>query len=244
MLYCIAFRYIIKCYLHLICGTRKEVAPAPALCYGSGMADMSSELAHFPEKMESALEAAADGKPWRYVAEVFGCSVRQLFRYMLKYPPFSQSLHRARELGYELRADQVNTLVEDNEVAESPLSPDLLRIKADCMKWYLAVSKPSKFGQRQTITVERPDVAGALADARARARPIAPGLERAQRADGNERSEYPLLSGSVDSIQYNGDESPSPLLVDNGAALPPLRHVKLDGESAPADGLTYDALMT
>ena len=213
-------------------------------------------LSHSPEDMERALEAASEGKPWRKVAEVFGCSIRQLFFWMLHNPPFSNALHRARELGYELRADQVNTLVEDNEVAESPLSPDLLRIKADCMKWYLAVSKPSKFGQRQTIAIERPDVAGALEQARARTRPIAPGLERGNRADGNERSESPLLSGSLevdlvdvsaantDSVNRNGDESASPLLVDNGAALPPIRHVKLDGESAPADGLTYDALMT
>ena len=136
------------------------------------MGDLPFSNNQFPENMEAALEAAAEGKPWRKVAEVFGCSIRQLFSNMLKYPPFSQALHRARELGYELRADQVNTLVEDNQVAESPLSPDLLRIKADCMKWYLAVSKPSKFGQRQTIAIERPDVAGALADARARARPI------------------------------------------------------------------------
>ena len=153
-------------------------------------------LSHSPEDMERDLEAASEGKPWRKVAEVFGCSIRQLFFWMLHHPPFSNALHRARELGYELRADQVNTLVEDNETADKPLSPDLLRIKADCMKWYLAVSKPSKFGQRQTISIERPDVAGALADARARARPIAPGLERGSRADGYERSESPLLLSS------------------------------------------------
>ena len=169
------------------------------------MGDLPFSNKQFPENMEAALEAASEGKPWRKVAEVFGCSIRQLFSNMLKYPPFSHSLHRARELGYELRADQVNTLVEDNqsEDEEKRLSPDLLRIKADCMKWYLAVSKPSKFGQRQTISIERPDVAGALADARARARPIAPGLERAQRADGNERSEYPLLSATVEMSEAN-----------------------------------------
>mgnify|MGYP001563097630 CR=1 FL=1 len=168
-----------------------------------GMSNGTPFLSHTPEDMERALAAASEGKPWRKVAEVFGCSIRQLFFWMLHHPPFSNALHRARELGYELRADQVNTLVEDNEEADKPLSPDLLRIKADCMKWYLAVSKPSKFGQRQTISIERPDVAGALADARARARPIAPGLERALRADGNERSESLLLSSTVDVSEAN-----------------------------------------
>jgi uncharacterized protein (DUF2342 family) len=110
---------------------------------------------------------------------------------MRKYPLLKQDLMSARNLGFELAADSVATLVEDN----LDMDADRLRIKADVSKWYLGVMNPARFGQRQTIAVERVDVAGALAEARARAarvieaRPIQPGVVASGESGANEASE-------------------------------------------------------
>ena len=128
------------------------------------------EAKYTREKLEAALTLAAEGRTWVKISEAFGCTYVTLYRYMQEDAILRALFVRARAAGQEIRADQVNSLVDDNQALpeDQRLPADLLKIKADAMKWWLGVMQPNRFGQRQTIAVERVDVQGAIQEARER----------------------------------------------------------------------------
>lgn len=131
------------------------------------------------EKFDQALNLAAEGKPVRTIIASMGCSRTQFYKILQNNPDFEREYSRARKFGFETVAEDVLTLVDDDPFGD----PQLLKIKADNMKWFLGVCDPARYGQRQTLTVESVDIGAALTEAKNRARliditPRSPQLEQ------------------------------------------------------------------
>ena len=124
----------------------------------------------------AALEIAAQGGKTVDIAAALGCSVGQYCKLKRNHPDFAQQIDQAREQGYILKAELLETLVEDNPLA----SVDELRLQFDISRFLLSKMYPAKFGERMTLAVERVDIQGAMAEAKARAsaaqRVIAPSV--------------------------------------------------------------------
>jgi hypothetical protein len=117
------------------------------------------------EKLEAAFNLAHDGKPVRHIVSALGISRRQYFRLKALDASFAQALARARADGFDTIADDVLTLVDDDVFGTDP---QILKLKADNMKWYLQVMNPAKYGQRQTVVTEFVDIGQALLEAKNR----------------------------------------------------------------------------
>ena len=129
-----------------------------------------NQPAYVSGDIQAAVDIASQGKGWKQISAAFGCDSSTLFWKMERDAILKALLYRARAVGQDHRADEVNSLVDDNQALpeDQRLPADLLKIKADAMKWWLGVMQPNRFGQRQTIAVERVDVQGAIQEARDR----------------------------------------------------------------------------
>src|SRR5689334_2782143 len=115
--------------------------------------------------IEAGLEVAAQGGKTIDIARAMGCSVSHYSQLKRVHPDFSQSVDNAREQGYILKAEMLETLVEDNPLA----SVDELRLQFDISRFLLSKMYPAKFGERMTLAVEKVDIQGAMVEAKSRA---------------------------------------------------------------------------
>ena len=115
---------------------------------------------------DKVLSLACEGKPTRYLVQAIGCKHRQFYEILRRDAAFRTALSQARAFGYEALAENVLTLVDDDALCSDPQT---LRLKADNMKWFLSCVEPTKYGQRQTLTVESVSIGDALTEAKTRA---------------------------------------------------------------------------
>lgn len=120
--------------------------------------------------IEAGLEAAIRGKSHIEIAEAIGISERHYYRLRSTHALFKESVDHARREGLEALKDSVLGLVDANK----ELSPQLVKIKADLLLWYLKVSDPMQFGDRMTIREEHVDLKGALLEAKTRVINVSP----------------------------------------------------------------------
>lgn len=121
-----------------------------------------------PEKLDLAVELAAQGKYIKDIARVLGCAAESIAKLRERDTHFDKRFTRARALGRELVAESVATITDDDPFGD----PQILRLKSDNLKWLLGVQDPAKYGMRQTVTVESVDLGSALTEARQRANKV------------------------------------------------------------------------
>lgn len=112
----------------------------------------------------SALAVAADGGLSKDIAFALGVGVRRYNDMLYKDAAFAGAMKRARAQGYELRAEKMLSLREDNpnvDVRE-------LELELKINQWFLSKMHAAVFGDKLALTVEHVDVAGAMAESRAR----------------------------------------------------------------------------
>lgn len=114
--------------------------------------------------IEAGIEAALQGKSHKQIAEAMGLKEWNYYKLRSRHTLFRDTVNRARHEGLEVLKESVLTLVDEN----AELSPQLVKIKADLLLWYLKVSDPAQFGDRMTIREEHVDLKGALLDAKTR----------------------------------------------------------------------------
>lgn len=117
--------------------------------------------------IEAGLEIAAQGGKTVDIARAMGCSARQFCQLKRQHADFAHAVDNAREQGYIIKAELLETLIEDNPLA----SVDELRLQFDISRFLLSKMYPAKFGEKLTLAVERVDLMGAMAEAKARALP-------------------------------------------------------------------------
>lgn len=116
---------------------------------------------------EGALELAARGASLKLIAERLGCSPVYMSKVLAQHAPFRQAMEQARIVGFSITADEVKTLVPDNPL----LDPNLIRIHADNLKWYLSKMHPAVFGEKLDMTISKQvDIGSAIQEGRARTR--------------------------------------------------------------------------
>ena len=119
---------------------------------------------------ELALKMASEGDTISSICEALGVAWGTLSNYIRK--PSNSTFHQkwleARSDGLELRADGLLTAADDESV-----DVNRLRIRSDNVKWLLSRRLPGQYGDRMAIDANVSiDIAGALAAARGRLRPI------------------------------------------------------------------------
>jgi cytidylate kinase len=114
--------------------------------------------------IEAGVSVGMSGGSYRKMAEAMGLSEQHFHRLRLKYAPFSELVSHARKVGLDAVHDSVLTVVDDN----LHLSPQLVKIKADQIQFYLKTSDPVRFGDRVLVQNENINLRDALSQARTR----------------------------------------------------------------------------
>lgn len=151
------------------------------LCYGACMKSgpklrTVSDLD--AEKVEAAIAQAFEGKTYSRIIETLGISSDLFLRLRNADAAFNQRFIQAREAGGEAILESLLTLVEDNP----DLDPNLLRIKAECTRFYVVKAFPNKYGDRLEVKHALVDIGSAIADAKQRVIDITP---RAMQLEAN-----------------------------------------------------------
>jgi cytidylate kinase len=114
--------------------------------------------------VEAGISVGMSGGSFRKMAEAMGLSEQHFHRLRLKYASFSELVSHARKVGLDAVHDSVLTVVDDN----LHLSPQLVKIKADQIQFYLKTSDPVRFGDRVLVQNENINLRDALSQARTR----------------------------------------------------------------------------
>ena len=104
------------------------------------------------------------GGSYRKMAQAMGLSEAHFHCLRLKYASFNGIVSHARKVGLDAVHDSVLTVVDDNV----HLSPQLVKIKADQIQFYLKTSDPVRFGDRVLVQNENINLRDALSQARTR----------------------------------------------------------------------------
>jgi hypothetical protein len=115
-----------------------------------------------------ACELAAEGQPLKKIAAGITISPSQLARHLDDSPDFARRFQKSREIGIQLIADDLTTIVEDNPLVDF----QTLRLKSDNIKWIAGKLLARIFGDKIEIKVEAVDLRGAIEDGRKRAHAV------------------------------------------------------------------------
>lgn len=111
-----------------------------------------------------ALEVAAEGGLSTEIALAMGCPVRRYNELLHKDAAYAGAMKRARAQGYELRAEKMLTIRQDNPTVDIKE----LELEFKINQWFLSKMHAAVFGDKLALTVEHVDVLGAMSDARSR----------------------------------------------------------------------------
>jgi hypothetical protein len=114
--------------------------------------------------IEAGITVGMSGGSYRKMAQAMGMSEMHFHCLRLKYASFNSIVSHARKVGLDAVHDSVLTVVDDN----LNLSPQLVKIKADQIQFYLKTSDPVRFGDRILVQNEDVNLKDALSQARTR----------------------------------------------------------------------------
>lgn len=103
-----------------------------------------------PEQQTAAIAAGFEGKTFAQIAEAIGVSVSTLDRARSDLTQFREELSRARDVGFEVRAESLLTLPTDDD-----LDVNRARLLSDNIKWYLARIKRETYGDKLDLNVNQ-----------------------------------------------------------------------------------------
>lgn len=113
---------------------------------------------------DGALGIAEKGALTEEIAFELGCSQRTYYRLLDRDAAFMAAIKQARARGYEARAEKMLTLRADNPTVDVRE----LELELKINQWFLSKMHAAVFGDKLALTVEHVDVAGAMAESRAR----------------------------------------------------------------------------
>jgi hypothetical protein len=126
------------------------------------------------EVEEQIINLLYEGNNITQISKIINISPATINRYRLEVPLFDERVSRARTLGLEIIADQIEAIPDTYDDVNKA------RLKVDTMKWILAHRDPTKWGERIDLNINNTvDIRGALDEARNRIRnvlDIAPSL--------------------------------------------------------------------
>lgn len=122
-----------------------------------------------------AIELMKQGKITRDIAADIGCCIATIQDERMTDIPFDNECTRAQIMGFEIQADSLLTIAEEN--------PDVnkARLQSDNLKWVLARRAAAKYGDKMTLDVNATlDIGDALKEAKSRVIPICYPTQQAQ----------------------------------------------------------------
>jgi hypothetical protein len=114
--------------------------------------------------IEAGITVGMSGGSYRKMAHAMGLSEQHFHCLRLKHAPFNDLVSHARKVGLDAVHDSVLTVVDDN----LHLSPQLVKIKADQIQFYLKTSDPVRFGDRVLVQNENINLRDAINQGRTR----------------------------------------------------------------------------
>jgi hypothetical protein len=99
-----------------------------------------------PDMIEAILERLSDGESLRSICRDDAMPDKTtVMRWLGDDVGFSEQYARAKEIGYDQRAEKVEQEIDDAEDIGKA------RLKLDFTKWYLSKLAPKKYGEKTTV---------------------------------------------------------------------------------------------
>lgn len=117
-------------------------------------------MTRFSTELETRiLERLAEGEALRAICNDVGVPVTEsaVRKRAIEVPDFGARYARAREVGYDCRAERA---VEDTKSEAAQKNPQAARLRFDAERWYLSKMKPKTYGDKIDIssTEDRPSM--------------------------------------------------------------------------------------
>lgn len=108
------------------------------------------------EKADAICELLAEGLSLRKSCEQVGSiGVQTVLDWTKKNPDFSGQYARAREVGYQLLADEILEISDDSDPLGDKMDPERVaraRLRVDSRKWMLSKMLPKVYGDKIETT--------------------------------------------------------------------------------------------
>lgn len=129
---------------------------------------MAKELLVTAAHIETAIESIAAGGTLVAVAKSLNLKPTTLYDAIQRDPTTAAMYARAQEVQAEVEVDEIKTIADDETK-----DPKAVRNMMEARKWRASKRNRARYGDKLDLTVQHTaDVAGALADARSRLRPV------------------------------------------------------------------------